>query len=378
MRAYRQVCHNNTNQNIHLSIFLSGGIMTVHQLINTDSCDLSFIKDGSIDLIVTSPPYPMISMWDELFINEDQSIRDDLEKGDGLAAFDKMHTVLNKIWSECNRVLKDNGFVCINTGDATRSAGGIFQLFPNHVKITNYFLSHGYLCLPDIIWRKPSNSPTKFMGSGMYPAGAYVTYEHEHILIFKKNTHGCKRVFSQDEKQKRARSAYFWEERNLWFSDLWTINGTSQQIQGFAGRKRNASFPFEIPYRLINMYSIEGDTVLDPFCGLGTTNLACIVSGRNSIGVDKDSSITELARERLNVPIEVLNNAVIKRLDDHLNFLSSCGKDKDKMYSNPHLGCKVITKQETEIVFQYIEKMLYTDNGKLYCEYSDIYPSHHI
>ena len=221
----------------------------------------------------------MIAMWDEMFVNQDPSIKQLLEpQGDKLQAFDRMHRVLDNIWKECNRVLADGGFVCINIGDAVRTFDSQFQMYSNHSKIIEFFIQLGYSVLPDIMWRKPSNAPNKFMGSGMYPAGAYVTYEHEYILIFRK---GGKRIFEGTEKVLRQKSAYFWEERNVWFSDLWEIKGTAQAANSVSDRKRNASFPFEIPYRLVNMYSIEGDTVLDPFCGFGTTNLACMAAGRN-------------------------------------------------------------------------------------------------
>lgn len=163
----------------------------------------------------------------------------------------------------------------------------------------------GYCVLPDIHWRKQSNAPNKFMGSGMFPAGAYVTYEHEYILVFRK---GGKRVFKGAEKALRQKSAFFWEERNVWFSDLWDIKGTSQIITAAkASRDRSAAFPFEIPYRLINMYSAEGDTVLDPFAGLGTTTLAAIASNRNSLGVEIDEDIAALAIENISGTVSGLN-----------------------------------------------------------------------
>ena len=121
------------------------------------------------------------------------------------------------------------------------------------------------------------------MGSGMLPAGAYVTLEHEWILILRK---GGKRVFTKAETDLRRQSAIFWEERNHWYSDQWSdILGTSQQLIGKAERQRSAAYPFEIPRRLIAMYSIYGDTVLDPFSGTGTTALAGIQLGRNTIGL---------------------------------------------------------------------------------------------
>lgn len=320
--------------------------MTKHRMIAANSNDLSMIADKSVNLIVTSPPYPMIEMWDPIFSGQDPSIASALKDGHGMNAFNKMHEILNDVWRECDRVLDDNGFVCINIGDATRTVDGKFQLYSNHTKIINQFSAMGYSVLPDIHWRKQSNAPNKFMGSGMYPAGAYVTYEHEYILIFRK---GGKRVFKGKEKELRQKSAFFWEERNVWFSDLWEIKGASQVIKKPGStRGRNASFPFEIPYRLINMYSVEGDTVLDPFAGLGTTNIACMVSGRNSIGADIDPEIIRLALDNMNISAECFNDFIHRRIKKHMAFINSLTAEKrQKCYKNIPHGFEVKTKQET-------------------------------
>ena len=100
-----------------------------HKLIVGNSRELSQIEDKSVHLIITSPPYPMIGMWDEVFSSMDPSIKTDLDSGDGIAAFNKMHAILNEVWDECNRVLVDSGFACINIGDATRTVDGNFQLY---------------------------------------------------------------------------------------------------------------------------------------------------------------------------------------------------------------------------------------------------------
>ena len=340
--------------------------MTQHKIITANSNKMDFIADGSVNLIVTSPPYPMIEMWDELFISQDSSIKNDLDEGKGYDSFNKMHSLLNNTLKECDRVLAEHGFICINIGDATRTLNGEFQLYSNHSKIIEFFSSLGYSVLPDILWRKPSNSPNKFMGSGMYPAGAYVTYEHEYVLIFRK---GGKRTFKGKEKEYRQKSAYFWEERNIWFSDLWEIKGTSQILNNVSVRNRNASFPFEIPYRLVNMYSAENDTVLDPFCGLGTTNLACIVSGRNSIGVEINSEISDLARERLNVQKEDINKIIRSRISSHISFIESLSEEKkEKCYMNENHKFLVKTKQETAIHLSELVNMGQIDNTTI-CEY---------
>lgn len=341
--------------------------MTQHQIVIANSNNMDFVESASVNLIVTSPPYPMIEMWDNLFIDQDNTIENDLKNGKGYSSFLKMHEILNKTWKECDRVLADHGFICINIGDATRTVGGEFQLFSNHSRIIEFFSDLGYSVMPDILWRKPSNSPNKFMGSGMYPAGAYVTYEHEYILIFRK---GGKRTFKGKEKECRQKSAYFWEERNVWFSDLWEIKGTSQILNSSTIRNRNASFPFEIPYRLVNMYSAENDMVLDPFCGLGTTNLACMAAHRNSIGVEIDNGIADLARERLDVSVNDLNKIIKSRISAHLNFIASLPEEKKaKCYQNYLHKFPVKTKQEMAIYISTVSNVIYS-NDSVTCEYT--------
>ena len=340
--------------------------MSTHTIYTGNSNAMSHVADQSVNLIVTSPPYPMIEMWDAVFSEQDAQIAEALKAGNGMAAFRKMHALLNAVWAECNRVLSDNGFICVNIGDATRTIAGDFQLYSNHTQVINYFSGRGYCVLPDIHWRKQSNAPNKFMGSGMYPAGAYVTYEHEYILIFRK---GGKRVFTGEEKQRRQKSAFFWEERNVWFSDLWDIKGTSQAIVSKkAARDRNASFPFEIPYRLVNMYSAEGDTVLDPFAGLGTTNIACMAANRNSIGYEIDPSIAEIALENMQLSPLDINHIVVSRINDHIAFINSLpAEKKEKCYHNPHHHFLVKTKQETAIQLDQISSISRAGNS-IICE----------
>lgn len=329
---------------------------TTHEIYNANSNDLSCIADKSVQLVVTSPPYPMIEMWDDMFKEQSPIIETYFRAHEFEKAFEAMHSVLDSIWKECDRVLADNGFICINIGDATRTLDGSFRLFSNHSRIIQFFCSMGYTILPDILWRKQSNAPNKFMGSGMYPAGAYVTYEHEYILVFRK---GGKRIFSGTSRQTRQESAYFWEERNVWFSDLWEIKGTSQIIsKANTSRTRSASFPFEVPYRLVNMYSVKGDTVLDPFCGLGTTNLACIASERNSIGIEISPEIAALARDIISEQAPTLNTIIEVRLSAHLAFIDSLTDEKrEKCYQNSFHGFLVKTRQETALQIRNISNI---------------------
>ncbi len=99
-----------------------------------------------------------------------------------------MHSALDDVWAEISRVLVPGGIACINVGDATRTVGDSFRVYPNHARVTDAFVELGFEPLPDVLWRKPTNSAAKFMGSGMIPPNAYVTLEHEYVLVFRKGT----------------------------------------------------------------------------------------------------------------------------------------------------------------------------------------------
>jgi len=324
---------------------------TTHNILFQDARDLKEIPSESVDLVVTSPPYPMIEMWDEMFSRQNPEIQKALACGDGKQAYALMHEVLDAVWGEVFRVLKEGRFACINIGDATRKVQDDFCLYPNHARILNYLLSIGFSALPDILWRKQANTPNKFMGSGMLPAGAYVTLEHEYILIVRK---GSKREFkTEDEKQNRRESALFWEERNIWYSDVWTdIKGTGQKLPKAMSRLRSAAFPFDLAYRLINMYSVKGDVILDPFLGTGTTTAAVMTSGRNSIGVEIDKSYQHAIRPVTSHIVDFSNDYLYDRLIRHSEFVKNrIQNSKPLKYTNKYYGCPVVTSQEQFIFF---------------------------
>ena len=227
---------------------------------------------------------------------------------------------------------------------------GDFRLYPNHARILTDLLMLGFSALPAILWRKQTNAPNKFMGSGMLPAGAYVTLEHEYILIVRK---GPKRVFkTKAEKTSRQASAIFWEERNLWFSDIWMdLKGARQAMGGKEARKRSAAFPFELAYRLVNMYSTRGDTVLDPFLGTGTTMVAAMATGRNSVGMEIDPSLAPAIQEISGPVVALSNRRIAERLDRHRRFVRErMDSGKPIKHTNRHYGFPVITRQETELI----------------------------
>lgn len=335
---------------------------TEHCIFIGDSRDLSDVDDDSVELVVTSPPYPMIEMWDELFTDLNPDIQDSLNAGNGQAAFEAMHAELEKVWTELSRVLVDGGIACINVGDATRKVDGSFRVYQNHSRIIDAFEDQGFEPLPEILWRKPVNSAAKFMGSGMLPPNAYVTLEHEYILIFRNGQ--SQRRFEPGAND-RYEAAYFWEERNQWFSDVWMdIQGELQQLPEGELRDRSAAYPFEIPYRLINMYSVYGDTVLDPFWGTGTTTLAAMVAARNSIGYELDDEFTTVFADTISDIPEMVERVVSERLQAHKSFVESKLQDgEDFKYEANRYDFPVTTKQEQELQFYRVKKIHQTQNG---------------
>jgi modification methylase len=344
---------------------------TTHRIFFNPARHMTTVADASVDLVVTSPPYPMVEMWDAGFGEQNPAISAALTRYDGQSAFSLMHGELDTVWSEVCRVTKPSAFVCINIGDATRTINGDFQLFANHSRVIQYFMGNGFACLPPIIWRKPTNAPNKFMGSGMLPAGAYITLEHEYILIFRK---GGKRIFKTElEKAHRQQSAFFWEERNRWFSDLWEVRGTGQKLGGLS-RDRSGAYPFEIPYRIINMYSVKGDLVLDPFLGTGTTTLAAVATGRNSIGYEIDETLVDTIRETLSPEkLTWLNSLIRNRLQAHTDFVDKrlATGDWDVKHINHHYKFPVVTSQETDLLLNFLTDIRLSDN-QLRVNYSTV------
>jgi len=338
-------------------------VETDHKLFFADSREMGAIASESIDLVVTSPPYPMIAMWDETFTLMNPAVKKAINQEDGIRAFDLMHMDLDRVWSEVDRVLKPGGLACINIGDATRTIGRDFKLYSNHTRILSKFIELKFHVLPAIIWRKQTNAPNKFMGSGMLPAGAYVTLEHEYILILRK---GSKREFtSEAEKKARRESAIFWEERNIWYSDVWMdLKGTTQNMRNGKTRARSGAFPFDLAYRLINMFSIKEDTVLDPFLGTGTTMAAAIASGRNSLGFEIDSAFKDAVSGRAASIKNLANEYARRRLDNHREFVQTrTGNGGSFKHVNKHYGFPVMTRQETGLMLPFLVSLAKMDTG---------------
>jgi site-specific DNA-methyltransferase (cytosine-N4-specific) len=226
------------------------------------------LKDDSVQLVVTSPPYPMISKWDKMF---------------KIIDFDKQHEALKKIWAEVYRILIPGGMFCLNIGDATRTINKNFCCYPNYAKAVMDCVDVGFNSLIPIFWRKISNRPNAFLGSGFLPPNAYVSQDCEYIAIFRK---GTLRKFKPKD-QNRLDSSFIKKERDTWFNQVWEISGAKNA-------KKTSVFPEEIPRRLIRMFSVKGDTVVDPFCGVGTTLKIAVKLDRKAVGYEINKKVNNL------------------------------------------------------------------------------------
>lgn len=344
---------------------------TDHRLFFADSRYMQPLADQSIDLVVTSPPYPMIEMWDGVFSGFDGRIGRKMQEGKGWDAYELMHAVLDDVWKEVCRSLKPGGFACINIGDAVRKTGDSFFLYPNHARIIQAFIQNGLFPLPAIIWRKQTNAPNKFMGSGMLPAAAYVTLEHEYILIFRK---GTKREFTtQEQRLNRHLSAIFWEERNQWFSDVWfDLKGARQQLIDDKVRKRSGAFPFELPYRLINMYSVMGDKVLDPFAGICTTMFAAMAACRNSVMIESEPEFFPAIEEKAGFIKSFANKVIDGRVRRHLEFVEERqSSGREVKHINENYGFPVMTRQEASLKIYPVRRIRRPENTCFETEYGE-------
>ncbi|HTP56134.1 MAG TPA: site-specific DNA-methyltransferase [Thermoplasmata archaeon] len=239
------------------------------RLLRGDARRLDGLDDASVELIVTSPPHPMVPQWDALF------------RALGADDYRSMHGVLEDAWRAAYRVLVDGGLLVVVIGDALRRADDGFRLWPNHAETLLAAERVGFRPLPYALWKKPTNRPNAFLGSGFLPPNAYVTLDCEFVLVFRR---GDPRRYTPHDAS-RAASRFTRAERDRWFSQVWSdIRGARQRSAG----RRTGAFPTPLADRLVRMFSAVGETVLDPFAGTGTTVWAAAEAGRNAIGVEWD------------------------------------------------------------------------------------------
>jgi DNA modification methylase len=259
---------------------------TAHRLHEGDARNLTWIPDGSVHLVVTSPPYWTLKNY---AANEQQM--------GAIASYEEFLRELDRVWAECYRVLVPGGRICCVVGDVclSRKKEGRHHVMPLHADIQVRARQSGLDCLTPILWHKIANGATESEGNGAgfygkpFQPGAVVKNDIEYVLFLRKG--GSYRTPSSLQK---ALSMLTKQEMQAWWRSIWT------DIKGASTRGGHpAPFPVELAERLIRMFSFAGDTILDPFCGTGSTNLAALATGRNSIGNEIEGTYLKLAHERL-------------------------------------------------------------------------------
>ena len=252
-------------------------------IIIGDSRRMEELNDESVHLIITSPPYWQLKDYG----NGSQIGFND--------SYEDYINNLNLVWKECYRVLHKGCRLCINIGDqfARSVYYGRYKVIPIREEIIKFCETIGFDYMGAIIWQKVTTCNTTggatVMGSFPYPRNGIIKLDYEFILIFKKLGDPPK-----VSKEIREKSKLSLEEWNEYFYGHWNFSGERQT-------NHLAMFPEELPKRLIKMFSFEGDTVLDPFLGSGTTCLAARNLRRNSVGYEINEDYLSVIKEKLNI-----------------------------------------------------------------------------
>ncbi|MGA3170562.1 MAG: site-specific DNA-methyltransferase [Chthoniobacteraceae bacterium] len=259
---------------------------TNHRLHLGNARDLSWIPDETVHLVVTSPPYWTLKEY---------------EKNPGqLGEIEDYETFLDSlddVWAECARVLAPGGRICCVVGDVCvpRKREGRHYVMPLHADIQVRLRKMRLDCLTPILWQKIANGVTEAEGNGAgfygkpYQPGAIIKNDVEYILFFRKGGE-----YRSPSTLQRALSMLTKDEMKSWLRSSWS------DIRGQSTRDGHpAPYPVSLAERLIKLFSFAGDTVLDPFLGTGSTSIAALLTGRNSIGNEIEPKYLEIARARL-------------------------------------------------------------------------------
>jgi site-specific DNA-methyltransferase (adenine-specific) len=258
---------------------------TSHRLHVGDARELDWIESESVHLVVTSPPYWTLKEYEP----------SDAQMG-AIEDYERFLDELDRVWRQCERVLVPGGRICCVVGDVClpRKRTGRHYVVPLHADIQVRSRRLGLDCLTPILWHKIANGVTEAEGNGAgfygkpYQPGAVVKNDVEYILFLRKGA-----GYRSPSPLQKALSMLTKEEMQDWFRSFWT------DIRGASTRDGHpAPYPVELAERLIRMFSFAGDTVLDPFIGTGSTTLAAMAAGRNSIGNEIEPSYMEIARIR--------------------------------------------------------------------------------
>jgi len=269
-------------------------MQTKHNIVIGDSRQMDFLLNDSVQLAITSPPYWQLKDYG-------------LESQIGYhESYESYINNLNLVWKECYRVLENGCRLCINIGDQFARAVyyGRYKVIPIRSEIIKFCESIGFDYMGAIIWQKKTTTNTtggaSLMGSYPNPRNGILSIDYEFILLFKKL--GPPKKVSKGIK---AQSNMTKEEWKQYFQGHWSFRGARQD-------GHIATFPEELPHRLIKMFAFVGDTVLDPFLGSGTTSLAAKKLNRNSVGYEINSEHKVYIEEKLGVRTpELIKNEVI-------------------------------------------------------------------
>jgi site-specific DNA-methyltransferase (adenine-specific) len=278
---------------------------TTHRVYEGDARDLSFIESESVHLVLTSPPYAMLKEYP-----------DHPGQLGNMASYEGFLDELDRVWQECLRILVPGGRVACVVGDVciSRKQGGRHHVLPLSADIQVRARHLGFDNLTPIRWLKVANikleasRSSRFLGKPNLPNGI-IKNDLEHILLLRKP--GGYRSPTDDQQKRSFIST---EEYAKLFAPVWT------DVTGQLRRDHPAPFPVEVPRRLIRMFSFVGDTVVDPFGGTGTTAVAAIEAGRNSVSVEIDPTYVDIIDRRLregNVTAAVQVNRRNGRSEDH-------------------------------------------------------------
>ena len=253
---------------------------TEHLVIIGDSGDMSAAADGSVHLVVTSPPY---------FGARDYG---GPEQIGNLANLDDYLGGLGRIFRECYRLLSPGRKFCLNISDLpTKGPHGVAWL-PLGPLLLQQAVQAGFELADRVFWDK---TPKKgfYYGSLPYPPSPLICDSIEYIYLLRKPGRPDYQYLTPEN---RERSKMLPQEYQEYTKQIWSMRRVrlKDNLTGHI-----APFPVELPYRCIRLYSFAGDTVLDPFAGSGTTAEAAIRAGRNSLMYEINPDYLRFIREKL-------------------------------------------------------------------------------
>lgn len=261
-------------------------IPTVHRSVLGDARYLSGIHPSSVHLVLTSPPYWTLKEY-----------RDSEGQMGHLEDYEHFLNELDKVWQRCFEVLVPGGRLICVVGDvclSRRKNNGRHTVVPLHASIQERCRQIGFDNLAPIIWNKIANVAHEVENGGggflgkPYEPNAVIKNDIEFILMQRKPG-----GYRSPDNAARLLSIISSDHHREWFLQIWS------GLTGASTRNHPAPYPEALADRLIRMFSFVGDTVLDPFSGTGTTTIAAISAGRNSIGYEIDSHYISIARRRI-------------------------------------------------------------------------------